>query len=369
MIDRRRFINRCLMGGMGLALASCRARGARLKLAIWQGALPVHLVNAFERQGQTSVQLTSQANPAKLYRQLEAWATDAGQRRGAIADWVSLPDAWLGNARQQSLIQPIDSQALGEWSTLAPVWSQLLRQDAQQAPSEKAKAIWGVPYRWTALGILYDTDQLKSREPIRGWGDLLQPPLRQRLMVPDQGRLVLGLGLKALGASANIPDLGAVQGLEDWLRQLHRQVRWYSSQHTLKALITGDASAVVGWLEFLLPVLAQYPNLRLVVPQEGTLASVDLWLRPREAPPPSPPDWDWLNFCLSQDFATSLGIYNQALAPRLWGLTAQHLPTSWQRYGDRLEAATVLTQSELLQPLSPPVQTAYAALWQQLRRG
>jgi putative spermidine/putrescine transport system substrate-binding protein len=366
MIDRRHFLNRCVMGGVGLALASCQARGSGLKLAVWEGALPVPLITAFERQDRTrgSVRLSQQATPAKLYGQLETWASDQGQQRGAIADWVSLPDAWLGDARQPSLIQSIDSQALGEWPTLAPVWSQLLRQDAQ-GPGE---AIWGVPYRWTALGILYDTDRLETAAPIQGWGDLLQPQLQQRLMVPDQERLVLGLGLKALGSSANPTDLSTVQGLEDWLGQLHRQVRWYSSQHTLKALITGDAWAVVGWLDALLPVLAQYPNLRLVIPQEGTLASADLWLRPQAAAPPTPRDWDWLNFCLSQDFATTLGIYNQALAPRLWGLSAEHLPTSWRRYADRLEASALLTQSEFLKPLSPAVQAAHTALWQQLRR-
>ncbi|MFM7324634.1 MAG: extracellular solute-binding protein, partial [Nodosilinea sp.] len=270
--------------------------------------------------------------------------------------------------RQQSLIRPIDPRSLGEWSTLAPVWSPLVGQGAQAAAGAE-EAIWGVPYRWTVLGILYDTDRLKLDMRIQGWGDLLQPQIQQRLMVPDQDRLVVGLGLKALGSSANTPDLGTVQGLEDWLAKLHRQVRWYSSQHTLKALITGDAWVVVGWLDALLPVLAQYPNLRLVIPQEGTLASADLWLRPQGAAPPGPLDWDWLNFCLSQNFATTLGIYNQALAPWIWGLSADHLPTAWGRYGDRLEASTVLTQSEFLQPLSPSVQAAYAALWQQLRQG
>ncbi len=366
-MDRRHFLNQGLMGGVGLALASCQAKGDRLKLAVWQGALPVQLVTAFERQSQAqiSVGLTHQTTPAQLYGQLETWATEPGKIEGAIADWVSLPEAWLAPARQQSLIQPIDPQPLREWSTLAPVWAQLLRQGAQGA----GEAIWGVPYRWTALGVLYDTDRLRTAAPIQGWGDLLQPQLQQRLMVPDQERLVLGLGLKALGSSANPTDLSPLQGLEGWLGQLHRQVRWYSSQHTLKALITGDAWAVVGWLDALLPVLAQYPNLRLVIPQEGTLASADLWLRPQGASPLAPPDWDWLNFCLSQDFATALGIYNQALAPRLWGLSAEHLPTAWQRYGDRLEASTVLTQSEFLHPLSPAVETAYTDLWQQLRQG
>lgn len=370
MMDRRHFINRCWMGGLGLALASCQAKGPGLNLAVWEGALPVQLITAFERQGQTqgSVKLTQQATPAKLFSQLKIWATDQGQRRGPISDWVSLPDAWLGPAREQSLIRPIDPQSLGEWSSLAPVWSQLLRQDTQTPPGAE-QAIWGVPYRWTALGILYDNDRLQPAAPIRGWGDLLKPELQQRLMVPDQERLVLGLGLKALGFSANTTDLDSVQGLEDWLRQLHRQVRWYSSQQTLKALITGDAWAVVDWLDALLPVLAQYPNLRLVIPQGGTLASADLWLRPQGAPSPGALDWEWLNFCLSQDVATTLGIYNQTLAPRLWGLTPQHLPTTWQRYGNRLEASAVLTQSELLQPLSRSVQAAYGALWQQLRQG
>ncbi|MFM7325166.1 MAG: hypothetical protein ACKO4L_09610, partial [Nodosilinea sp.] len=127
-----------------------QARGPGLNLAVWEGGLPVQLITAFERQGRTrgSIRLIQQPTPAKLYGQLEIWVSHQGQGRGAIAGWVSLPDAWLGPARQQSLIQPIDSQSLPEWPTLAPVWSPLVGQGAQAAAGA-GEAIWGVPYRWT----------------------------------------------------------------------------------------------------------------------------------------------------------------------------------------------------------------------------
>ena len=60
-----------------------------------------------------------------------------------------------------------------------------------------AGAIW--PFFTIPLRRLQD-------DPITQWEDLLRPEWSRRLVLPDHPRVVIGLGLKAVGASANVED-------------------------------------------------------------------------------------------------------------------------------------------------------------------
>jgi putative spermidine/putrescine transport system substrate-binding protein len=285
------------------------------------------------------------------------------------AQWVTQADTWLAPAIQQGLLQPIATDALDRWPQLPEPWPSLVRRNTQgQADSEGD--VWGIPYRWTPLAILYDQRSLGDKaDSVRGWGDLQRSAWNQRLMLPDDERLVIGLALKALGASVNVPDPLTVSGLEDFLAQLHRQVRWYNATHTLKALVIGDATAVVGWLDALLPIAQRYRHLRLVIPAEGTLASADLWVRPSAAPDPSPLAVDWLNFCLSDAFTEQMAIYGQGLTPWHWGAAATNLPPTFQPAAGLLENTAGLANSEFLLPLDSAAQAQFTDLWRRLRTG
>jgi putative spermidine/putrescine transport system substrate-binding protein len=377
-MNRRTFLASTVGLGLAALAAGCQtAVSGDLTLALLAGSVPVQLIQAFQRQQAEigRVAVLTKDSLLQLYALLQTWQaqsnpetedTPAAATR-PMADWVTQADYWLASAIQQELIQPIDPASLERWAQLPTVWPQLVRRDRQGGVDPNG-SVWGIPYRWTGLAILYDSQQLKG-SPIQSWNDLLQPALAQRLLLPDHPRLVLGLGLKALNASANQEDPAAVAGLADFLTQLHGQVRWYSSEHTLKTLVVGDAVAMVGWLDTMLPVLNQYRNLRVAIPNDGTLASADLWVQPSGAPPATPLATDWLNFCLEEDFATQMAIYTQGLSPWLWGAGADQVPDLLQPQAALFTQAEVLERSEFLYPLSPTAQANYDALWQRMRTG
>ncbi len=375
-MNRRTF----LAGTVGVSLAALAA-GCQpvvtgdLSLALLAGSVPVQLIQAFQRQQAEAgkVGVLAKDSLLALYSLLQSWHqkdqdtsnTSGSQRQeSGVANWVTQADYWLASAIQQGLIQPIETAAVERWSQLPPLWPQLVTRDEQGQLNETGK-VWAMPYRWTVLAILYDAGRFKGS--LETWNDLLQPALARQLLLPDHPRLVLGLALKALGASANHEDPTAVAGLEDFLTQLQGQVRWYNSEHTLKSLIIGNATAVVGWLDAMLPVAEQYRHLRIAVPTQGTLASADLWVKPSRAQAPDPLATDWLNFCLSDDFTHQMAVYSGGLSPWLWGTAAEQLPDGLQAQKAIFESPTVLEQSEFLLPLTSTAQARYDDLWQQLR--
>lgn len=369
-MNRRTFLASTVGLSLSTGLIGCQPRlSGDLILALLQQSVPPQLLRAFQRQTveQGRINVLVKPSLAEIYALLQDWQRRARETEepATQAQWVTQADYWLAAAIQQELIQPIATESLGRWPQLPAVWPQLVRRDRQGFAAETG-SVWGIPYRWTALAILYDRSRLP--QGLQSWNDLLTPQLTQRLLLPNHPRTVLGLGLKAQGTSANQIAPNTVAGLGDFLNQLHRQVRWYDSDHTFKALINGDAIAVVGWLEAMLPLARQYRNLQIAIPTEGTLVSADLWVQPRHSQPNTALATQWLDFCLSDDFSNQLAIYSQGLSPWRWGTAANALPEPLQPQADLFADADLLARSDFLMPLPAEAQAQYDALWQQMRQ-
>jgi putative spermidine/putrescine transport system substrate-binding protein len=371
---RRQFLAATTGVSLAALAASCRSDSTdSLKIALLEGSVPPQLIQAFKRQQSEAapVSVTPADSLLKLYELLQNWQQQpqAGTQPSPsppIANWVTQGDYWLAAAIQQQLIQPLDVTALNHWPELPDRWSQLVRRDGAGAVSP-AGELWGVPYRWSSLAILYNPAKLPSTRPaITRWQDLLWPELERRVMLPDHPRVVIGLGLKAVNAAANGDDPATVSGLTDFLEALQPQVRAYSSDYYLESLIIGDASAVVGWAAELQPVLQQYHQFSAVVPGPGTLLGADLWVQPQRSQAMADTA-RWPDFCLTADFANQLASYSQGVSPRFLGLSPGQLPPALQQQPVFSPAPEILTNSDFLLPLSASVEDRYLELWTALR--
>lgn len=374
LMNRRSF----LAGAGGLTvtamLAGCqRVSGPSVRLAMLTNAVPAQLLNAFQQLPErgSNIAVTPEESLVELYELLQQWHHQTTEDTPPKADWVSLTDYWLAPAIRQELVQPIEVSALTHWNDLEPIWPALVRRNAKGIPVASG-SIWGVPYRWSHLVVLYDRDRLlNGSAPLATWADLLRPELRRRVVLPNHPRLVLGLAQKALGASANNETPATVEGLELFLADLQNQVRVYDSDRYLEMLLIGDATAVVAWSDDALPLLKQYRNLAVAVPPEGTLLSAQLWVRPQAiaaAPEQvAPTALNWPDFCLDADFAVQLAIFGQATSTRLWGANPSQLPEPLQTPLTFALAPDVADQSEFLLPLSAAAEERYSQLWKSLR--
>ena len=376
---RRKFLT--VLGGISLAAlaAGCQSVPAdSLKIAMLENSVPPQLIQAFKRQLSESetVSVIPANSLLKLYEMLQGWqrqtqdhpaqnTSETATPLQPVANWLTLGDYWLQSAIQQGLIQPVNINSLKHWDELPGPWTELLRRDSTGALS-KTGEIWGVPYRWSSLAILYDPSKLARNASLNQWEDLLRPELNRRVVLPDHPRLVIGLGLKAVGASANIEDPTQVHGLVDFLKALHQQVRFYSSDYYLETLIIGDASAVVGWTEEMQSTLKQYRQYSGVVPAPGTLVGADLWVQPKTAETVTFSD-AWPNFCLSSEFADLLASYSQGASPRWFGSAPDQLPTALQQHPLFSPPAAIQANSDFLLPLSDAANARYRELWTSLR--
>ncbi|MFQ3616061.1 MAG: extracellular solute-binding protein [Cyanobacteriota bacterium] len=362
-------------GSMALAalLGGCSRRDNGLRVLFLEDSVPPQVLKAF-RNALTSPPLSFVPRPqiASIFEQLETWQTAESPR---AADLVTLGDAWLTEAIQQKLIQPLEVSSIPGWERVPKPWQDLVIRDRQGAPSA-AGQVWGAPYRWGSVAIAFRRDKL---EPLgwqpQDWADLWRPELAGMLSLPDSPRTVLGLVLKKFGRSVNEANLEAVPNFSAELAALDRQVKFYSSTDYLQPLLIDDTWAAVGWTTDILPVMQGDPRIGAVIPASGTMLFSDLWVRPARSPALESDNGaiaesalaQWIDFCWQPEIATRLSLQTSAVSP-IFALDASDLPADLRNRDLRLPAEPILQKSEFLLPLSPASAAQFRQAWSALSR-
>jgi len=392
-MDRRSF----LVGAGVLTLAQLtsgcsRGEQAALKVRLLKDSIPPQLVGEFRRglKQPVAVKFEPERQLQELFDLLQSWKQQAekkdpqqqwsfpflGERTPAVADLVTLGDYWLETAINQQLIQPLGIEQLRGWQQLPAPWKELVKRDRFGQLSNSG-AIWGAPYRWGSTVIAYNREKFQDLgwKP-QDWSDLWHPQLRDRISLLDQPREIIGLTLKKLGYSYNNTNLSQVPNLKKELLELHKQVKFYSSNNYLEPLILEDTWLAVGWSTDLLPLPKSYQQIEVIVPTSGTALWADLWVQPANLAAQSNPGdpkerqsltKQWIEFCWQSKPAQEISLFSNSISPIFSHIKSADLPQELQENRLLLAETSVLNKSEFLKPLPQSVVEQYQALWQEIR--
>ncbi len=395
-MDRRSFLISLSGAALSQTLMGCRASSeATARLNVLQGTIPPQIYAAFQRflrqqQQQGSLNFTVELQLETLFTHLQqlqqqektpsvspreglGWlsAMLPASRSRPLPDLVTLGDSWLQAAIQQGLIQPFDVQPLQSWNKLPQnPWHQLVCRD-RQGFIDPQGAIWALPFRWGSTILVYRRDIFEQRAlaPPSDWHDLWRTELQHQLSLLNSPRDVIGMALKSLGQSYNIPAPQRVSGLATQLAALHRQVKFYSSTAYLQPLVLGDTWLAMGWSSDVLPLIQRNPKLAAVFPKSGTALWADIWVRPAaQTNPLNALTQRWIDFCWAPTIAIQLTLFSRASSPAILTAAPGNLPEALRQNQILLPAETSFRASEFLYPLQPSSHQAYQQLWQEMRQ-
>ena len=326
-LRRRDVLRLGLKAGAVLALPAglggCR-RGDSQSLLFAEGELPA----AWLRRLPTGWRAQGLSDPAAVIARLSP--------SPAAPSLVMLGDGWAGSS-PRSTWQPLQAQAL--LARLAP-W-------AQPASRLFAAAAPAVAFPWSFspwVLVLRSRPELAARRA-EGWGLLLDPSLRGRLVLPSSPRLCLDLMDRDF----------------DRIAALRRQALAHDDRNGLNLLLSGKAAAAVLPLRRLIPLLRRDPRLSVVLPERGAPLSWQLLLRPARSPAPLPEQW--IGSILKQPLLEQL-----LLAGWVPPLPRPELAPLLQRLPEA-QAALLLPPEAVLQrcwnlpPLSTAQRLAYQTVW------
>lgn len=373
MLNRRQFLTISGLFAVTGALGGCQATAAQaLQIYTLKGSVAPQLLALLRQTSPLRANLTPLEQLQELFEALQKFPVDGTEQKNwlgqakSIPDLVTLGHGWYRQAIASGLIQPLPLTTLASWDSLGEPWQTFLRRDDQGSIAENG-LWWGQPYRWGTTLLVYRKDKFK---PLgwtpTDWADLWRPELQGKFSLLNHSREVLGFLLKKQGKSYNETDPQAIANLEADFRELHRQVKFYSSTDYLQPLDMGDTWLAQGWSQDILPLLKQDQNLGAVVPTSGTALWCDLWVQPQGSQRDFAALQPWFDFWWQPAAIQQLSRSSYGASPLIYvapdldpEITANPLiyldPKTFQA-------------SEIIETLDPEITAQYQEIWQAVRR-
>ena len=268
----------------------------------WSDYIAPENIDAFEAMHNTTITYDTFANNEELLAKLQA---------GGSGYDIACPTAeFLPQMVAGGFIEKLDQSRLPNMEHMDPA---LLSQSWD--PNNE----YHVPKDFGTTGILVRKKIVT--EPVTSWRefyDLATGKYSQRVVLVDSLGDVLVMPLKMLGYSLNETDPTRLEEARQLLMDLAPHVLALDSDTYQDKLATEEAVLCLGWTGPLLE-LRENPDTadtEYVVPSEGSLFWLDVWVKLTDAPHPNA-SYEWLNWIHDPEIQAAETEYNGYATPNL----------------------------------------------------
>lgn len=242
----------------GLALSAGLAQAQDLVISNWDGYMAPDAIDNFNEATGNSAELVLHGTNEEIMGKLIA-----SDGRGYDVVFVSSPFAEV--LHNLGLAEELDHAKLPNLTNLYSEATELAHDPGNR---------FSVPYTWGTTGLCYRSD-LMSETP-DSWADLLSPSedLHGKTTMLATDRWLLGAGFLAKGYSVNETDPDKLAEVRDLLIEAKRTLLAYDDTTFYAKLVSGEATLVHAWDGWCNYGIAENPDIKYVVPEEGS----DLWV-------------------------------------------------------------------------------------------
>ncbi len=250
-----------------LLLASqALAASKELYVYNWSEYMPDSVLEDFTKETGIKVVMSTYDSNEALYAKIKM--VDA---KGY--DLIVPSTDFVARMRKEGLLAPLDKSKLANLGNLDP--------KLMNRPFDPDNT-YSVPYMWGSTAIAVNTKD-PAAASVSTFADLWKPELKGKLLLPNDMRGVLGMGLKRLGLSLNETDPAKVGQACDLLMPLMASVRVFDSDSPKQALLNNEVQVAVLWNGEAFIAAGENPDIRYVYPKEGFSLWVDNLCIPKNA--------------------------------------------------------------------------------------
>jgi spermidine/putrescine transport system substrate-binding protein len=260
-------MKRLVLLALCLLLASqALAASKELYVYNWSEYMPDSVLEDFTKETGIKVVMSTYDSNEALYAKIKM--VDA---KGY--DLIVPSTDYVARMRKEGLLAPLDKSKLANLGNLDP--------KLMNRPFDPDNT-YSVPYMWGSTAIAVNTKD-PAAASVSTFADLWKPELKGKLLLPNDMRGVLGMGLKRLGHSLNETDPAKVGQACDLLMPLMASVRVFDSDSPKQALLNNEVQVAVLWNGEAFIAAGENPDIRYVYPKEGFSLWVDNLCIPKNA--------------------------------------------------------------------------------------
>lgn len=174
-----------------------------------------------------------------------------------------------------------------------------------------------IPYQWGTTGIGYNI-KATGRE-IHGWSDVFDPAYAGRVSLLDDPRDSLGSILLYLGYSPNTTNQIEINAAAEFLKSHADIIATYAPDTGQDLLAAGEVDIALEYNGDIFQLMAENPDIRYVIPQEGALIWSDNLCLLAKAPHKENAE-KFMNYLLEPEVGAALSNYLHYASPNLAAL-------------------------------------------------
>lgn len=283
---------------LGTMLTGCNEKkeedNRELVLYTWEGLFPQEVLDSFEEEkGIKIISSNFDSNETMLEK--------VQQSDGKDYDLVIGDDYIIEQVVNNGLAKELDKSKLTNYGNINPLYqSQFYDPDNKYTIPHGA----GIPL------IVYDPEQVDFE--IKGYSDLWNPELEDKIATIASYRAIEGMVLLTMGKSMNEEDPAVIKEAGEKLKELAPNIRMIQDTNTQNALLNGEAAVGILYTSQVIAALAENPDLKVVYPEEGLGFGIMNFYIPKNAPD-TEEAYEFLDYILEPEVAAEcfnfLGYY------------------------------------------------------------
>lgn len=347
----RRIVAFLLAGCLALGLSGCgrekKESKGQVKIFNWGEYIDEEVIEQFEEEtGIEVVYDTFETNEA-MYPIIEAG--------GVSYDAICPSDYMIEKLIANDLLAEINFDNIPNMKYIS---EEIMEGSRAFDPENK----YSVPYTFGTLGILYNTALIDDE--IDSWEDLWNEEYKGNILMYNSPRDLFVAPLEILGYSINTSDEAQLSEAKELLLKQKPLIQRYVMDQIKDSMISGSASIAMCYSGEVLQLQSGNPDLRYVVPKEGSNYFIDSWVIPANAENKENAE-AWINFLNRPEIALKNFEYITYSTPNTG---AQELLDEELLDNPALfPGEDILSQCEVFHSLGADGDALFNDLWLQLR--
>ena len=223
----------------------------------WTSYIPQEVIDDFEREYAIKVNYGTYSSNEELLAKISS-------SKPGTYDVIFPSDYMVELMIKKDMLMPIDKYKLTNYSNINSLF---LGQKFDY------KNEYSLPFLAATTVIAVNRDNIKDK--IEGYNDLLKEKYQNDIVLLDDQRIVIGMGLEACGYKMNETDINKLNKSKEWLLKMNKNVKAFDSDSPKTFLITNETNIGIMWNAEAIIAKEYNPNIEIIYPKEGFAISLD----------------------------------------------------------------------------------------------
>ena len=223
----------------------------------WSSYIPSEVIDDFEEEYNIKVNYGTYSSNEELLAKISS-------SKPGTYDVIFPSDYMVELMINKDMLEKIDVTKIPNYSNINKMF---LKQKFDKNND------YSLPFLAATTVIAVNRDTIKDK--IDGYNDLLNKEYKNNIVLIDDQRIVIGMGLQASGYSMNETDDFKLNKGKEWLLKFNNNIKAYDSDSPKTFLITNEVDIGVMWNAEAIIAKDYNPNIEIIYPKEGFAISLD----------------------------------------------------------------------------------------------